>query len=414
MKQLIKIYCTMLLGKSISKIIYLLLLILSSLIIVFSSNIIDDNGKNSIKLIHADSLNHKSELLFKLGFPNSRVLNGGLTFSNDTSEYLFFCNPSVGKSINIFSSNAQVEYIIPLNEIFQKGEEIRDIQILSFDTIFVVSQRTNNIYIINSLGQIWRTINLEHMLIYDNIKYEVIPSFKHNFYYKGSLYFGLVIKDYPRKTYSNKLEMLQSNLKLESKSPFICKINGIFNDSLSIEFGLFGFLSNFYDSSYYLNDFRVYYPIENKLILTSIYSDMVFVVNIFNLKLENQHKLSSNYSKINIVPIKLDQHINNPGNYNQALVQQGHIDVVHFCSEDKRFYIKVRHDRDSLMIINDKFPFSIITLDKNFRTLFESQILDQNYVCNPVFISNKILIPDNSPIKNNYDRNRFKYSVFTF
>ncbi len=400
------------------KIFYkLIIIVITGSVILVSVFLSSYNTTKTSKIVNLQKakLSNLDRLYYDLGYPNTRLNSGYINFPGDSTDYIYFCNRSTTKKISIFTINGVLKYEIPLNALDFYITEIRDFCIHSLDTIFVLSARTNKLFVLNRTGKIWRHIDLNKHLTFKEkkLKYELLPSFHQNFYYNGSLYFGVVLMDY-ENPYTEYLDVKAHYQKISSDSPYLCRIDNIFTDTVSIKYGLSGFLKSFYDSTFYLSDFRYYYPVNNKLLVTSVYSNIIFEVDPNNLEIVKQHELHSNYSKIRIIPETIIEAIRNKDGLNKGFQQQGFMDNLSYNSESGLYFIRVRHDLDSIQIENDNHPFSIMVLDKNLNPIGESNIIDKRYICRPIFVLDKILIPDNSPLDDNYERTKFKYDVYSF
>lgn len=372
---------------------------------------------NKIVELRKSKIDGSDSLVFNLGYPNSRLTNGYIILDSDTSEYFYFCNRSTVQKISIFTINGVLKYEIPLYAIGFYGDYIGDFYIHSLDTILVLTEHTNKLYFLNRTGQIWKKVDLNEQLsfIEQGIKYEVLSFHRRNFYYNGDVFFRVSLLKYPNP-YTEYEDIIRNYNILSLKVPMFCKISNIFSDSVSLNFGFKDFKSKLYGNSYYPIDLINIYHINNRHLLTSIYSNHLYEFDYNSLELINIFTLKSNYSKLKIIPITFDEYLSDSkkNSFNNCLQSQGQIQWISYDYRNSKYYIIARHDRDSSQIINNIYPFSILLLDKTMNVSCESNIITKSYLCTPIIYNTKILIPNNSPLDDYYERNKYKYDVYTF
>lgn len=180
---------------------------------------------------------------------------------------------------------------------------------------------------INDKGNIWREINFTPYLEKE-AHFELMRSSTPFQFNDTTLIFSLeyTTQNNPIKT-KNDLIHYRS---LKYTAPILFKIDNIFNDSLSVQFGLGNLYNNFTDSNHVAIEGNYFSFFENQIIFKSTYSDSLYFIDPSALLITEKTRLESEYGQLYVNPITVEEQLKNPEAINSNFRSNGQIRNIFF------------------------------------------------------------------------------------
>ena len=248
------------------------------------------------------NLNHlfgKKNLTFNTGF---RTGNAQLE-QIEEEEYICFTDYRTNKEVVLHHTNSTKKYNVDLSSIYELNEKVTGVEIINLDTILAITEKTNKLFMINSKGKIWRTINLN-------------PYVEKEGYYE--LYRCATPFQFNDTTLIFAMEYVMKNLPLEAQRDFerfntekynsfnLFKIDNVFSEELKVSFGLKGLYNNFTDAQHIAMEGSDFTFFEDQIIFKSCYSDTLYLINPTTLTIERKVRIQSEFSSLHITPITIE------------------------------------------------------------------------------------------------------------
>lgn len=375
--------------------------------------------KQSPKTPHAHILNPHHEVTFDVGYPVRHKFNGCYFSRVDSTEYFYFADPATHKEIIFFTFKGVLKWRIPIKEMLKFGNDVNSISVVSPDTIIGLVNYSNKIFILNSLGNCWKKLDVNEQLTASTLgRYELTGSiFNHFLITEQDLIFCTDLQQNWDTLIYNKSQLETYRFlfsRLNNRYQFI-KIENIYGDP-KIQYGLKNFYPN-KSGEYLYGEVGNYCYLNKRLFIFSFFSDTIYEVKIDDFTIMNKFHIQSNETKIGYEPIHIteDYFLKTPGEASQKAKTQGRINHIYFDNYTNRFIISVMHSvpyesPDSLIAENR--TWSILIYDNNFRKLDEISFNRKTYFMDIIPCKEGILISNNWQTWNNYDKTKARYMLF--
>lgn len=312
------------------------------------------------------SFNLEKNINFRTGFND---FNGKI-ISFDDEIFMGFMNAQTYKKIVLHPINNPEKIIeIDLTQLEKRGEKIMDYEIISKDTILVLSWYTNKLFFINEKGEIWRekTIGpLKMNKMKCDIKFELTTLFNPLFINDSTLICG--IEPYMDTDEFDNLPYAEFYEKLNNiNAPRLVKIDNIFADSLNLTFGLDNFYKRFMKNTEDRREMLGYNFVNDKIICYSRYSDSIYIFDE-DFNIENIVCIVSEITeKIGMEHIPLKAVEQDMNLISEMYLSQSIISCIHFVKHSKCYLVTVTHRKDN----NNRSNWSFIALDTDFNLIGE-------------------------------------------
>jgi hypothetical protein len=359
------------------------------------------------------SLTEIENIEFNLGYAPMSRYSG--TVELHGKEYLYFGDAMTNKCIDIVAYNTDTVCRIPLNEVIKK-EEIEDFYIRNLDSIFVLSQYSNHLYLIDNKGSILKTAYFTQYLK-PHGSYDLRSSAYQDFYFNGSFLFAG--ERHVEAPFEDDVKSLRYICGKMYASPHFFKFTNVFTDSAKLQTGLNGFYLKLVTSDSFLVESQFYYHIENKnrLFCFSAYSDKISEIDPDSLTIKRDITIKSKYTKVGCSPVPINEETLKDNNLiSNTLQTQGGIARLFFDKYRQLFYVIVMHSVDGNAPKNNRGPYrawSLFVYDSTFTNFSEIKMpplkLDP---FNIIVCKEGLLISTNFPMNKNYESNKAKFTLF--
>ncbi|MEX1192927.1 MAG: hypothetical protein WEA99_13235 [Brumimicrobium sp.] len=362
-----------------------------------------------------------NEKRFILDFFPSIKFSG--TFLKSDKIFYFFCDPNTAKKIAFFNDKSELIQITSLNKIIENETNpyvVRDIHVLSKDSILLLKNQQNKLVLLDGKGNLLKDIDLSQFYS-NNLDYELssyfIEEFSNNFYKDGIF---LSCRLSPRNFSHDAVIGERERLNQHRIEPLFIQFKDLFNDEeLEVKKHLKGFLKGRYSKNY-MGELHMSFGkvISDKLLLTSILSDSVFIYNHKKMKITDTVKVKSKYTPIGGEPYFINkENMNNASILNrEQTLFNGYIYRILYDKKNGYTFFLVTHKRESKEYDKRDLkprPFSIIAYDDDFNKVDETILDGERYLVGFCFITKDgILIRKRDNPKHNNKRNEKK--VFDF
>lgn len=247
-----------------------------------------------------DSLTIESTLAY-------RAHHSGMFIDKTIDKPVYYTSNAVSqKEIQLFNAQGNYQKSISLKEAFQYGSEILALEVVSPDTVVVLMRYINQVLFMNSKGAVWKKIDLNTLLPkFKLFTYEAISSGYSKLIYGNSLILGLYLEG-GDEHFSHSQEDFEKLYVKQWASPQLMKIDNIYSDSASFTKG-FALYKDIYpsDSFNLIFEFKSFLVKDSSVLLTSIYSDQLYEIDLNSLTLREKHRLTNKAEPFLPQPISL-------------------------------------------------------------------------------------------------------------
>lgn len=307
-----------------------------------------NNNTTTFDFQHVKNLTFKSG--FKSGNAQIELING--------KEYVCIGEYRNEKRIALHSLKGNNKITIDLRRLDLFNEQVMAFELINLDTILVLPYYSSKLYCLNQHGDIWKIIDL-HPYLPKNGKYELKRSATPFLFQNNSLIFSL-------EYLSDSEDDLYTYRKKRNAAPILLKVEDIFANNLEVTYGLENLYNNFSDANHVTIEGNKFTFLKDQIIFNSAYSDSLYIIDPYKLKVQHKIKLSSKYSEINIRPITNRQQRENSDLVNSNFRTNGQIRSVKYYKKRDWYLVFVSHKP-----VASKTDWSIIVLDKNFNQIKE-------------------------------------------
>lgn len=346
-----------------------------------------DTSKSSIqqssRLMLTDSLSFKTRMAV-------RHQHSGTYFNEKTKEELFyFSNIASTKTIKFFNKDSILVDTVQLNSVLMQSNihTIDAIDIISLDTILILSQNSNTLFFIDRQGAVFKELSLDELFQKNS---DDIYSFRAPV--SGTILLNdstvVLQANWDRNKSENtselsRLEYLKHYVKSYWTKPSLLVINQIFdeNPNFIFKYSIFPQVIDEIDSTAFLGEFSRYDFGNNQIISWTSYSDKIVLLDSASNVL-SVNPIKSSKSEIG------DQYFNinkeNVDNFEEVLREHertsSRIGNVIYDSNRNIYYIKVSDKRTLEWFNKNKYrQWSLLVYDEEFNKLEEISFDKKKY-----------------------------------
>jgi hypothetical protein len=349
------------------------------------------------------SLVFKKNLNFYSGF-----LSGNVQIEEfDNDEFICFGDYKTHRKIVLHSLKTDLTHTIDLNQIYNRGEKILAYEITNLDTISILCYRTNTLYFINQSGEIWKQLDL-NPYITPHGPYELMRSSTPFCYNDTTLIFSLSYND-PHFKYGSSKELAEY-YNANYKRPKLFKIQNIYSDTLITQIGLENLYTRFTPKNHVAAEGNHFEMDENGITVISSYCDTVYKIDPVSFKIIDQKRIHSKYTNLSIQTLPIKDFFKNPSLANDNFRSDGQLREIVWDSKKHVYYCFTNHK-----LKNDKFPMSIIVLDKDLNQIKEFKMDETKYQFTGLVCSSGLLVSNFNETKNDSDHfEKNTYALFSY
>jgi len=322
-------------------------------------------------------------------------------FEEDGREYAAFADFTTRKEIKLFDAHsASLVGSIPLDSIINQGQLISGYTMVNVDSVLVLTEYTNQLYLLNRSGEIIKKVDFN---VYLNADTAFMLTTCHPFMTKDKvLYFG-VLFPYNENIAMGHIDDVYDQLRIEKQTPYLVEVEGVFSDSIRIRYGLRNFYSRFMGDEETSLERRQVKILNDKIFVHSIFCDTIYEVNPNTLEIDKMYTIKSNFSSFGYKSVTFDE--TSKGWHNELGQTKGRIDHILYDDDNELYYVLCYLERplDAPRERNIR-PWSYIVYDKNFNKLQEVKMDENVYsAVSPLVIKEGILISNYPQHKNDKD-----------
>ncbi|MEO9258361.1 MAG: hypothetical protein ABI207_08265, partial [Crocinitomicaceae bacterium] len=250
--------------------------------------------QNNTEVIPLNCTLSSDTLHFHLDMPQySGKMAGSFHDKKTKQDYVYFGNDFYG--IEVFDTKGKLKFKIPVKSSFLDVPPIQSVQFISLDSILIFPDELNKVYLLNQKGEVLKEVKLPKKKFQD---YEIdyVPTYGQLFYKDGAFYTNMsaYVDDFDAK---NELKERRRAANINIQLPYCQKIGGVFSDSTYWS-GVFPFKwSRFIPQNTFYIPFSKFFISGDKLLVTSIHRDSLFVFRLEDYKLLQTQKITSDYNK---------------------------------------------------------------------------------------------------------------------
>lgn len=365
-----------------------------------------DQAFNSKKeLVSNEYLSFNEELNFNTGFYSGNIQKEKV----DNNEYLAIADYETHAEIVLFNPEADTVQTISLKAIKDLNERVLAHEIVSYDTVLVLSRHTNNLYFLNHEGKIWKHLYLGSNLGNDQYELSRISSPGFLLSNKKSAVFSLSYLGAdlpPNYRFWDNPELFQSN---KLNAPQLVYVKDIFADSLEYSFHLAGFQRQFLTENNYTAEGFGMHEVSNGFLYTSSFSDTVYYFNR-DFQLQQKIQITSRYNKGYIEPPTLNEAKRNLEVLNERYANQGCIKRLVYMASKEVYLVVMAHDK----LPDSPKRHSLIVMDANANLIGEIALPPDTHP-NLLIFDDRIFIPNYQKHKGEADYfKKTTYDIYTF
>lgn len=339
------------------------LIILSLIVSLISCN---DNSREESK---EASFNLERKYNFNTGF---RDFNGKIVRMED-GLFMSFMNFPTHKKIALHALDDSTHKIeIDLSGIEKRGEKVMDYEVISKDTIIVLTWYTNKVFFLNEKGEIWREKTVKNLTMEDKgreLYFELTTLFNPLMLNDSTLICGIEpYMDTDQQHKNQDAGYATSQLEMNTiNAPRLLKINNIFADSLTLTFGLDDYYQRFLKNSEDRREMFQYNLINGQIICFSRYSDSLYIYDK-GLRFKKSVKIKSEIvSTIGMKPLQLKEVEKNINLVSEMYLSTAIITGVHFIADKDCYLVNITHEKNE----EGKSDWSSVVLDSDFNRIDE-------------------------------------------
>lgn len=318
----------------------------------------------------------KDSITFNTGFETSYRYSGAFTEPGTPTEYLYFADPVTAKCLKIFTLKGELTDSVPLGKALQFIQDINGLSVRSKDTIILNSAYSNLLAIVNRKGDLIKKMEMD-TLFKDNSgdHYELYSSFLAQKLFSNSIIFHSEWRyNVHDKKDANALKDLLHFNRKNYRAPYFCKVS--YSGKPTITAGFNDFYPGFCNSNDMLSDIPRYTCVNNKLLVHTVYSNRLFVVDPTTLKLEKVVEIHSMLTTIGTKPCEItDEVIGRTQELSDSIMSTtGQCFGCFYNEQDSCYYLFIYHAVPSSLekeIGYKKLPYSILKMEADFSNFTE-------------------------------------------
>lgn len=331
----------------------------------------------------------------------------------DGKDYIYFGEPTTKKLITVFDMFGKRKVIIPLDNVIKKINTIENIKIISWDTILIFGAHNNKIANIDSLGNIRSIIMLDKRVKYGTGEIlEHITSQYSEFYSNGTLYFKNMFVSASKES---EVPQVNSYFGFALNIPYFLKVQNLISiDDIKYTFGLDSFYRRFMSDSIAMSEPAYFSLCNEKIVVFSIFTDTLYIVDTAFLKIMNKIKIVSSYSKLFSKPFNVNKLSGYQEYLNYILKNNGSINRV-YCNPINNNYIIIalHENKQDPKLERTIWTYSVIIYTDEGKKIGE-QLLEDAYLIPAATLLYKgnLYISTNSLLNPGYNEKIEKYDIY--
>lgn len=251
-------------------------------------------GQKKKEVLQLNCILTSDTLCFHLNMPQYNGKMAGRFYDKKTNqEYIYFGNDFNG--LEVFNTKAKPLFHLPIKESLPNIPSIQSVQFISIDSVLIFSAELNLVFLLNQKGKILKIIELPKK-IFKHCETEYAPTMGNLFYHREAIYTNMfaLVNDFDEE---NELVYRRRQTNINIQLPYCQKINGVFSDSTYWGKHFPFKWSRFIPKNTNCITFSKFFISGDKLLVTSIHTDSLFVFRLNDFKLLKSQKISSKYNK---------------------------------------------------------------------------------------------------------------------
>ena len=338
-------------------------------------------AEQNSNLVLTDSLSFKTGMTIRRRY-------AGLFLETKTKAELFYCfNTTTTRKLKFFDINTELIEEIQLDSVLINCKAIDGINIISLDTIVVLSQYTNKLFFLNRKGNIIKQLNLDDIIQKNSDDYYEFSSSINGPFVLNDSTFVLHATHVKSTSVDNShlthFELLEKVCKNYWKKPNLVTLNHVFDKkpSFIFKYNIYPHIFRKTDSTAFLGELFWYNFNKNNIISWSTHSNKILLLNS-RANVLSINTIESNKSKIGDPYFRITKE--NHSRFNDILNDHEKtssvISNVLYDSERKIYYIKVLNEVTLKWFNENNYrPWSLLVYDEEFNKLDEIPFEDKKY-----------------------------------
>ncbi|MEX1003533.1 MAG: hypothetical protein WDZ35_15550 [Crocinitomicaceae bacterium] len=313
-------------------------------------------------------------------------------YSDDNSEYIFLWDAITYKQAVFYDLRSKkIIDQIQLDTVAGKLPGIETINVRSRDSIFVLANYSNKIFLIDNDGVILEKYDFDS-LICQNKRYTARKSNVNEFIDDRNRVLVNCEYSYYNDDVENKPDKWDEWRSNSHKSPYLFMINDLFDDSIQTKFFASNFYNRFTTSRQEVLEVAKYLSSKESVFIFSIFVDTIYEYSLISGDLKKLHHIQSNYTNLGYEPPTVNQV--KQGYHNTLAQTKGIISGLIYDEFTKRFLVTVQHEIPIETPQTDRLrPWSILIYDSEFNKLGEIKMDEKKYKAKLYVTSKGILVP---------------------
>lgn len=330
----------------------------------------------------------QDSLVFPTGF-SIRPKHCGYIYSDSLEETLYyFADVNTTKQLKVFRSNGLLISQISLHEAVKKGGRIDKVELVSLDTLMLLSSYSNQLYLLNKKGVILKEINLGGGSLEDKLlSYELESSSSSPMSIgQNSLLLSLyVVPEQEENSGKSHEEVFNYVKQANWKCPQFMRVDNVYSDSIEFKAGFKMYQSLFPKDSTSITfyDLKSYSILEDQIAVFSNFSGRLSIIDPANLELVDSVEIRSSYTSIG-AKLYSDQEAKAKDyeeKSNLNLQSSGLIQMVLYNKYRGHHYVLLTKETEAGFYQKNAFrPFILLTYNKRFEKLGEYEFKDNQYL----------------------------------
>lgn len=363
----------------------------------------------------------RTNLVWPLGYSPIAQHSGTFINKADGIEYIYFSEPETKRVLDILTLDGEVKWHVPLNALKSLNEKVEGIQVLSPDSIVVVSMYTNHLYCFNSKGEVWKYVDLNPLLEkLGGGSHELFaPSFGGHYYKNDTLLFlGTSRKEFKKEPTWEEIDLIRKSYNYANEASQFFRFANIFSDNIQIDSGLDGYTAKYLcgADSMALGAFQYLFK-KGALIRFSEHSSQFHKVDTRTLQVTDTISAISQHSEVGCEPLSVDFKNFESGAIVETRETQGcMVQMVHDRYQNL-YYLSVKHDVRNRKDLDDvragRGPWSLMVYNSNLELVNEILMPEQTYAPENLLVCKQgLLISTNRREYETYEYDKAKYELF--
>lgn len=314
------------------------------------------------------------EVTFNVGFESSGRFSGSFTDSILKKDIVLFGDAMTKQKLSYFDTDGKFIKDVDLSSQAKALGSIDYIWLSGMDSINLLSPNRKKIVCINSSGEKMSEMHLQNMIYENGDIYNYTAAFEPSIdmVFNGSTF----LRSEWRENINNPADAdaphsIKNYFESYNNTINIVSVAKMKNGSLKKKAIISGFYKNISTVVQAFPEGVAYSIVNQKLFMTSSYSNKVFIFNPQNGKLIKTVEINSNYTTFNISGFNLDpKSIENLQSLVTTSETAGIIGSIFFDKYDDQYFVLIAHGVPSQKEKHNR-NFSIIKYNNHFKKVDE-------------------------------------------